>query len=256
MPLVVAFDDVKSERTRLKGKPGSPDAAITTFLRAHADAPVAPTAFINRYIGERRSSAHFHQVDQFQIIFDGGGVFGRHPVAPFCVHFSRAYTPYGPLRSDSATGLAFLVLRTRYDPGPQRLPAAREQLQRITGRRPWQITKPVDLVAPAQGVSLREDAEIRDAQGLSACVLGMAPGTSTVLPDPASGDGQYLVVLGGSLVHDGSEHSAMTVVYTRPDERAFQVRAGVHGLQGLLLNFPRVHARAADPASQPIAARE
>src|SRR4051812_35939773 len=124
MSLVVALNEIGPDRIKQQpqNKAGDPGALITNFFRASRDNPNAPTAKLNRYAaGETRySAAHFHEVDQFQIIMEGKGLFGRHNVSPYCVHFSRAYTPYGPLLSHQDTGWAFLVMRTRFDPGAQR----------------------------------------------------------------------------------------------------------------------------------------
>ena len=121
MPLVVALSEIPPDRIEQPGRdePGSPGALNTTFFRARREEPDAPTARINRYRGEGKSgisAAHFHEVDQFQVIMDGSGDFGRHPVKPYCIHFSRAYTPYGPLAVGPENGLglpgAALALRS------------------------------------------------------------------------------------------------------------------------------------------------
>src|SRR5262249_52427040 len=150
MPQVVALSEIPPERVNKPGRnePGSPGALNTTFLGATRDTPDAPTARINRYPGDGKaglSAAHFHAVDQFQIIMDGSGDFGRHPVKPYCVHFSRAYTPYGPLQADRKTGWAFMVLRSRFDPGAQRFPWSLDKLKQIPDRQPCQITTHVTL---------------------------------------------------------------------------------------------------------------
>src|SRR5258706_12810801 len=120
MSVVAAFDDIKpAQMKRREGKPGRPGAATLPFFRATIDTPNSPSAYINRYDPGRTSSAHYHVNDQFQIIIEGKAEFGRHHVSPYCVHFSRAYTPYGPLQSDKEPGRAFLVLRSRYDPERQ-----------------------------------------------------------------------------------------------------------------------------------------
>ena len=123
MSIVMGMDEISAEKVQHRpGKNGGPGTSNTPFFRATSDTPDAPTAFIARYEPGRFSSAHFHAVDQFQILVDGSGTFGRHDVAPFCVHFSRAYTQYGPLQADKSSGWAFMTLRTRYDPGAQRQP--------------------------------------------------------------------------------------------------------------------------------------
>src|SRR6185503_19824862 len=151
-----------------------------------------PSAYVNRYDPGRRSSAHFHENDQFQIIIDGKGEFGRHHVSPYCVHFSRAYTPYGTLQSDKETGWAFLVLRSRYDAGAHRY--AKDKLMQVSNRRPWQVTEKIAIPPAGTGVNMEEVREIKDDQGLFVRALSMAPHTSTAAPDPSEGDGQFMVV--------------------------------------------------------------
>ena len=144
--------------------PGSPGALNTTFFRAGPDTPDAPTAAINRYPGKgeaRISAAHFHEVDQFQVIMDGTGNFGRHPVKPYTIHFSRAYTPYGPLQADKETGWAFMVLRSRRDSGAQRFPQSLEKLKQIPDRQPWQVTTPAYFPDRTSDVNVRDVPEIR-----------------------------------------------------------------------------------------------
>jgi rubredoxin len=66
----------------------------------------------------------------------------------------------------------------------------------------------------------------------------MKPGAKTRSPDPAAGDGQYVVVLKGSLIHEGVEKKGITVIHLDPRDGAFPIVAGPQGLQGLVLNFP------------------
>ncbi len=70
MPRVVAMSEIPANKVNQPGKnlPGSPGALSTTFFRATPDTPDAPTAALNRYEGAKISNAHFHQVDQFQVI--------------------------------------------------------------------------------------------------------------------------------------------------------------------------------------------
>lgn len=118
MPLVVAMSEIPAHKIN---QPGS-------------NAPGSPG-------GESRySAAHFHEVDQFQVIMEGSGDFGRHPVKPYSVHFARAYTPYGPLQSDKGTSWGFMFLRSRLDSGAQRFPGSLAKLKRIPNRKPWQAT--------------------------------------------------------------------------------------------------------------------
>src|SRR5215813_12336112 len=250
MSLVVAFDDIKQDQIRRN--PGGPDRPASTnypFFRATPDTPDAPSAFLAQYDPGDRSCTHFHTVDQFQILVKGKGQLGRHEVSPYYVHFARAYTPYGPLHADEKTGWTFMTLRTRFDPGAQRLPGALPRLQQVKDRNPWQVTTAAAFPLRGSGVSSQEIPELKDEQGLFGNSLSMAPGASTFAPVPSGGDGQYVIVVKGSLLHESRECKALTVVFIKPDEDAFRIHAGTDGLDALILNFPRVGARAAEGKS-------
>lgn len=247
MALVVAYDDIKPDQIkRNKGGPDSPASTNLPYFRASADTPGAPSAFLARYDPDAKSCAHFHAVDQFQILVQGKGTLGHHEVAPYYIHFARAYTPYGPLHADKDTGWTFMTLRTRYDAGAQRLPGALAKLKQVTDRRPWQITTTAAFPAAGQGAHVQDVPDIADDYGLFTRSLTMAPGTVITAPDPSAGDGQYVIVVKGSLLHDGRECKALGVVFIKPDEQAFRIHAGPQGLEALILNFPRVALRAED----------
>ena len=256
MPRVVAMSEIPANKVNQPGKnlPGSPGAKSTTFFRATPDTPDAPTAALNRYEGMKISNAHFHEVDQFQVIVEGSGDFGRHPVKPYYVHFSRAHTPYGPLQSNKDTGWGFIVLRSRFDPGAQRFPWALDKLKQIPDRQPWQVTTKVDFPPATNGVSVRDVPEIRDERGLFTRTITMGPNTRTMTPDRLGGDGQYVVVVKGSIVHDGAEREAPTVMFIDRSEPPIEIRAGAKGLEAIIMNFPKPGRRAEDKAPAPAAA--
>ena len=253
MTIVVAYDEIPQEKIRKN--PGGPDRPASTnypFFRSTADAPDGPMAFLAQYDPGDRSCTHFHSVDQFQILVKGRGQVGRHEVSPYYVHFARAYTPYGPLHADEKTGWTFMTLRTHFDPGAQRLPGALPKLKQAA-RNPWQVTVPAVFPERGAGVGMQDVPEVVDDQGLFVKTLTMAPGTSVVAPSASGGGGQYVIAVGGSLVHEGKERTAMAVVYNRPDEAPFRVQAGAQGLEALILNFPRAVERAVEAQEAPAA---
>ena len=263
MALVLAYDEAKktnqrtSEEDLASGRIGK---MVQTRFFGSRDAPDAPYARLSQRYPGRVIGPHFHVNDQFQVIIDGKGKIGRHDLNPYCVHFTRAYTPYGPFRSASDTPLTYFVLRPRYDIGSQHLPKEREQLQQVPDRQPWQITCQLDFpvrrsAAAVPDVMLQAVPNIKDEQGLAAYTLHMKPNTMTNAPDPSKSDGQYVAVINGSLRHDHKEHGALTLVYVHPKENPFPVRAGNEGLEALIFNFPRPQPRTTGtnrnaPASQ------
>ncbi len=250
MSLVAAFDEITPDRIRKNS--GGPDRPASTnyfFFRPRQDVPEAPSAFLAQYDPGDDSCTHYHAVDQFQILVKGKGRLGRHEVEPYYVHFSRAYTPYGPLQADADTGWTFMTLRTHYDPGAQRLPGALPKLKQIADRDPWQVTTMATFPAKGNGVTIADMPEVRNDHGLFVKTVTMAANTRALAPAPDRGDGQFVIVVEGSMIHAGAERRALTVVFIEPSESAFELSAGPDGLEALILNFPRRESRPSGPTS-------
>jgi rubredoxin len=247
MTLVVAYDDIGPDRIRRNpGGNGAPASTNYRFFGSNPAEPDSPSAFLAQYPPDDNSTAHYHVVDQFQILVRGKGEIGRHKVEPYYVHFARAYTPYGPLHAHADTGWTFMTLRARFDPGAQRLPGKLPKLKEIPDRKPWQVTTQAVFPEVATGAAFRDMAEVSDERGLFARAFTLAPGAVAQAPSPASGDGQYVVALEGSLMHDGAEKKGMAVIFLQPDEPAFEMKAGPEGCRGIILNFPKTARPAAE----------
>ena len=242
MANVVAFEDVKATRTE-RVLPDGKIAWRTNFMTP-APGAVDPQAFLAEGSDGRVIRPHFHDVDQFQIFVSGGGTVGRHAIAPFQVHFARKHTPYGPIVGDHR-GFGFFTLRAQHDPGAQYLPEHREKLEKQASRQPWQLTRGVRFPKASGAIAIEPIEGIADDRGLAALALTMPPNAEATAPDPAASNGQYIVVLGGSLHHEGREHNATTIVFLRPEEGAFRLVAGSEGLEAVALHFPRAERPAA-----------
>jgi rubredoxin len=251
MPTAVALEDVEGTLVRQELEGGG--VRRRSFIETRQ--PGSPQAFIVQYDPNRHSRAHFHEVDQFQIIVEGKGKIGRHELRPYSVHFARAHTPYGPLVSD-AEGMTFVTLRRRCDfGGAQRLPESKAVLEQIPNRKPWQVTEGIDFgrlpAMPHSGVLVEPIPGVKDDKGLAGYVVSMLPNAVAYAPDPSRGEGQFVLILEGSLLYGAKEHKAITVVSVDADEGPFQMQAGAHGLKGLVLSFPRGEATHAVAAEAP-----
>lgn len=249
MANVVAFEDVKAGRIERKLE-GGKFLWRTNFMVSGPDDPAHPQAFLAECSPERVLRTHFHDHDQFQIFVSGGGTNGKHAIAPFQVHFSRKHTPYGPIIANDS-GCGFLTLRAERDPGAQYLPENHDKLVNIPDRQPWQHSVSVVFPEPATDLAVQPIDSIRDDRGLAAHAISVKPNAQGVAPDPSHSNGQYIVVLGGSLVYEGREHKATTIVWVKPDEGAFRLVAGAQGLEAVALHFPKPElpiAKAAAPA--------
>ena len=239
MPLVKAYDEVENPRIQ-RNLPNGHFAWRTDFIQRPEDKSVdTPMAFLAEGSANRVLRTHFHEVDQFQVIYNGAGAMGKHPVGPGAVHFSRAYTPYGPI-SYSEQGLGFITLRAHRDPGAQYLPESREVLEKVSKRTPWQITAVPDfnLDVGAHGVAMKALEGLKDDKGLSGFSVKMKPGAKAYAPDPSKGDGQYIIVMKGGIQHEGQLKKDLTIIWVGKNEGPFELIAGPEGLEGLVLNFP------------------
>ena len=209
------------------------DAHLTTFIGANRFNPgaapppgpeaVYPMAFLVEQPAGSVVQTHFHEANQWQVVVAGGGMLGRHAVAPGAVHYSNAYSAYGPLAA-GPEGLWYFTLRNGYDRGAQYLPAAREALRGVTRKF---------REATGHGaVALAED-------GLGAWHHRLAPGERLTGPDPARGEGQFWVVAEGALRTADGALPRLSLVFVGPEEPAFAAEAGEAGAEVVLVQYPR-----------------
>ena len=255
MAMAIAFDEAKKNQRRINANPriGTTGGGASTNFFGTRDTPGLPHAALSQLDPGRVSYPHFHKVDQFQVMIEGKGKMGRHDLAAYSVHFSRAYTPYGPFISDAATGLTCFILHANTQPDwdASHLPQEREKLKQVLNRQPWQVTSQATFPAFQSGkaaadIMLQAIPGMKDEYGLAGYTLSMKPNARVKAPDPSQGEGQYLAVVKGSVLHNDREHTAPALVFVYPHENPLEVHAGGNGLEALILNFPQSKSRAPD----------
>ncbi|MCF1495731.1 hypothetical protein GOZ83_12220 [Agrobacterium vitis] len=203
-----------------------------------------PQAFRLDLNAHQRLESHFHIVDQFQVFIAGSGTIGRDPVQLVTVHYADHHTGYGPLVA-SAQGLSYLTLRSKTDAGLVYLttPNVREQL-RPTKRR----HRTSDAVALSIEPVLRDRTELRidvvieeqpGDDGMNVTIYRIGPDMTAQTPDPAGGGGQYLIVLNGSLIHEGQTYKPYSLLFLKSSNAVPTVQAGPDGLEMMVTQFPR-----------------
>ena len=211
----------------------------TNFLAPPEGVKEGPVAFLAQGTPRRVTRPHFHEVDQFQIIVLGNGVLGKHPVTTHAVHFSRGYTPYGPIIGGSL-GIGFLTLRAQWDPGAQYLSESGDKLRQMPDRKPWQVTEaPRFSSDAANDCSMHAFTQIRDDQGLAAYALSLKPKATATAPDPSASGGQYIIVTKGNLIYQDKDYKSISIAFLKPDEAPMKLVAGGEGLEALILHYPR-----------------
>ena len=210
-----------------------------------AEVSSGPQSLMTQMSADETILPHFHGVAQFQIFPNGSGTMGKNEVRPLMLQWKDHHTAYGPLVA-GPHGLTFISLRNRTgDSAPVYLskPGYREKLK-PSKRRNWMSshialsTRPVLQFRKEISWEPVFDPE-KIADELSARLVRLGGGMSTPGPDPKIGGGYYLFVANGSLQLNGETLPQWSMVYVEPGETAFEIEAGRHGLEALVMQFPR-----------------
>ena len=239
MILTKSSVEARAQRTHLVHSDGR-ESWLWRFFTASAETPDKPVAFLVEKEADAMVPPHFHEVPQFQVIVEGYGTLGKQEVQPFTLHYTNAYTGYGPIRA-AADGIAFFTLRNQFDSGGARyFPAGRSFMKPAPKRH--RVSDHL-VVSDAASRQRRQSAILEtvfapQADGLAAWFLRATPGTSTHLPAPAQGGGQYVLVAGGTLLHDGMALPRLSCLYVSCEEEPLALQATADGLEVLILQFP------------------
>lgn len=247
MPMLAPAEDVAVNRRRGRAADGV-SFWHTLYLGTsrHNMAPgeadpkretLMPMAFLVEQDPGTTAHAHFHQQDQFQLVVNGKGTVGLHDAGPVTVHFTGAYTAYGPIKADPEQGIWYMTLRNGFDPGARfmEMPENRAFLRTVPGRKHREsvvgpLTPPTTPVETLLGP---------EADGMGSWRYALTPGERVMGPDPATGRGQYWAVTRGSLLREGRTLRERSLVFVLPDEAAFEATAGDGGAELVVMQFPR-----------------
>ncbi|MGE3536584.1 MAG: pentapeptide repeat-containing protein [Candidatus Tectimicrobiota bacterium] len=237
--------------------PNGQEVRVASLFLASAEAPEQPMALCVEQEPCGTIPSHFHTVNQFQVVIEGEGTLGKRPLQPWSVHYTNGYTGYGPLCAGPA-GMTFVSLRNRFDAGALYFPAGQSFMKPAPKRHYLAAPLLRHSAAALQRLpqTTCEPLLAPEDDGLAAWWLRLGPHMELSAPDPAQGGGHYLLVAGGSLLHDGVAWNPLTCLYVAADTGPYRLRSAAEGLEVLLLQFPRREAyeaqtaRRARPAGQ------
>ena len=200
-----------------------------------------PQAFLVEQQPNITLRPHFHRVDQFQVVVAGGGKLGKEDLHPIDIHYSDAFTPYGPILA-GAQGISFFTLRLVSDLGAQYMPESRAKLERKAGRS---FAIKVDVhkkgeLSKDQAARLDTLLELHE-DGLAVFLLSLGPLALAAGAElnRATGCGQYYLVAKGSVRLGDREYAANSCAFLPPREAPPGWVGGPHGGEVLVLQFPR-----------------
>jgi hypothetical protein len=228
---------------------------LTTFMGQNRNTlkqgqtpPEAGTLYPMAFLVEKEPHAvtkpHFHEADQYQVIVQGGGRLGTHDVGTVAVHYTDAWSAYGPIVA-ADEGISWFTLRNAWDSGARYMPAAREQLRaaRVRNFQHREATSPPQPVISAadlaHGGVFCAAVIAQTADGMATWRYRLPPGASVSGPDPGTGGGQFWIVLSGSATAGGAALlPPNSCVFVGPHDGALGVTAGDGGAETLCLQFP------------------
>jgi hypothetical protein len=211
--------------------------------------PSADGLYPMAFLVEKDSGAivhpHFHQADQYQVVVQGSGRLGLHDIASVAVHYTDAYSAYGPIVA-ADEGVAWFTLRNAWDPGARYMPAARQQLREARARHqhreatcgplpPLTERELGALRVPTGGAVIAETPD-----GLGTWRYTVPAGGSVVGPEPSGGGGQFwLVSAGSAAVAGGALLPVQSCVFVAPEDAAACLVAGPGGADLICMQFPK-----------------
>ncbi len=231
----------------------TPNGWNTSFIGTNrytikpGDAPPAedalhPVAFLVEKGPGGITKPHFHRADQYQVVVGGYGKLGLHDTGSIAVHYTDAYSAYGPIVA-AGEGIAWFTLRNTWDPGAKYMPDNRVELRASRDKHThWEAT--TDPVPPVSEAVLTAASGITDTQviegehGLASWRYQLPPGATLAGPDPSTGGGQFWLVLSGTLAASGSGLLGVnSCIFVGPTDGPLAASAGPSGAEALCMQF-------------------
>ncbi len=218
-------------------------------LQPGETAPSTEGLYPMAFLVEKEAGAvvhpHFHRADQYQVVVQGSGRLGVHDIASVAVHYTDAYSAYGPIVA-AQDGVSWFTLRNAWDSGALYMPEHRRLLREARAKYqhreatcgPLPALTETELAALPQASGKAVIAEAKDGLGTwrytappSGCVTG---------PKPDSGGGQFwLIAAGSAAIAGGAVLSVQSCVFVAPDDTAPQWVAGILGADLICMQFPK-----------------
>ena len=250
--ILTADSTIAHDTSRRKTKNGWHTTYIGQNRNTLKDGDAVPSGDIlypMAFLVEKEAGAvvhpHFHQADQYQVIVQGSGRLGLHDVASVAVHYTDAYSAYGPIVA-ADEGVSWFTLRNAWDPGARYMPEARQQLR--AARAKYQHREatcgPLPPLSDVERAGLTQTsggaviAETPD--GLGTWRYTVRANGSVTGPDPSTGGGQFWLVSSGSAsVMGGSLLPPQSCIFVAPEDSAAVLAAGPTGADLICMQFPR-----------------
>src|SRR5882762_2231302 len=237
MPLVGTAEEAQANRRgrQFSSSPGETNSG--TVMRSDLIPPVGesgdplPNCKLIEQEPHTLIRAHFHIVNQFQVVVAGEGTFGRFVGRPISVQYSGAYTGYGPITA-SAKGLHYMVFRSGIDHEARYMPESRDRLRGAPRHKMAGPVAPFTSDGSGNPLMLAERTVLeREADGMAASLIWLPPNSNFTGSAPLGGGGQFHYIVSGTACFNGQELKDGAVVHIGTDEGPANFIAGASGTE-------------------------
>jgi hypothetical protein len=242
-----------AETVRQTNRRQTPNGWNTAFIGANRytikpDEPIPaedalhPVAFLVEKGPGGITKPHFHRADQYQVVVGGYGKLGLHDTGTVAVHYTDAYSAYGPIVA-AGEGIAWFALRNAWDPGAKYMPDNRAELRASRDRHThWEATTdPMPRISDAvlkETVAITSEQVLEGEHGLATWRYRLPADGTLTGPEPGSGGGQFWVVLAGTLATGESGFLPVnSTMFVGPGDGPLSAIAGPGGAEALCLQF-------------------
>jgi hypothetical protein len=203
-----------------------------------------PTCYLIEQEPDTTILPHFHRANQFQIFVAGHGRLGKQAFRPLTVHYTGAYTLYGPIIAQE-DGVHYFTVRDAFDPGARWMPESRAEMPRVPRRH--MMSEPLDLENVAVGTNdtVESVALGPEPDGLGALHVKLGAHARWLADGKAGAAGKFLLLLKGDATLQDRSLTSYGCVHLDPKDDEVELSAGDQGAQLLVLTFPRTEAHQA-----------
>jgi hypothetical protein len=229
----VAFDE--AEHVRLEAKHF--DSYV--FFGAREAEGDGPQMYMNEVDRGVELGSHFHRVDQFQVFFgDEGSVFQRKPIPELLVHYTDAFSVYGPFTAAPDRDLFYATIRARSTNFGGAMPEFKDQRpyrghrQMSAEVRSWSAAD-----VPSSGLA-KETIFHETEDGMAASLFRLAGHAGHLIPKGTANSGTAFCVVAGSVLSEGQEYGPRSLGWLGPGETTSELVAGPNGACVIAMTFP------------------
>ena len=208
------------------------------WMESGEGSQLSPTVFLVEQPAGSTLNTHFHRQNEFQVVVQGMGTLGPHPLRPYTVHYAGAYSGYGPIVA-GPEGLSYFTIRATFDIG-----ALNDKALMQRGPKRQEHPAPVEACAESrlQTLQVSESSELinRPGDALSSGLHRLPAGSSMALQPAPAGEGLFAMVIAGSAVVQGTTLRRWENVFLSCADTALRMYAGESGCEFLTMQMPRL----------------